>query len=122
METAMISVTVKPGATRWVLITTLVVLLSALALFAQGNFGRILGSVKDPTGAVLPGATVSVVDTQRGLARTVTTDEAGLFNAPTLTPGTYTGPVEFPGFKTLSRENVVVEGGSEIQIDLTIEP
>src|SRR5256885_10491159 len=52
----------------------------------------------------------------------VTSDEAGLYNAPTLIPGTYTVRVEFPGFKTLSRENVVVEVGSEIRVELTIEP
>src|SRR5438552_13174542 len=122
MESAMTSVTVKPRMTGCVLITTLVVLLFSLAIFAQANFGRILGSVKDPTGAVLPGASISIVDTQRGLARTVTTDEAGLYNAPTLIPGTYTVRVEFPGFKTLARENVVLEVGQEIRVDLTIEP
>src|SRR5438046_2861219 len=118
----MTSVTSKRRMISCVFSTTLVVLLFSLALFAQGNFGRILGSVKDPTGAVLPGATVNIIDTQRGLARTVTTDEAGLYNAPTLTPGTYVVRVEFPGFKTLSRENVVVEVGSEIRVELTIEP
>src|SRR5437667_3047080 len=122
MENAMTSVRLKPRMTGCVLITSLLVLLFSLALSAQGNFGRILGSVKDPTGAVMPGATVNIIDTQRGLARTVTSDEAGLYNAPTLTPGTYTVRVEFPGFKTLSRENVVVEVGSEIRVDLTIEP
>src|SRR5438093_12283399 len=122
MESAMTSVTVKPRMTGCVLITTLVVLLFSFAIFAQANFGRILGSVKDPTGAVLPGASISIIDTQRGLARTVTTDEAGLYNAPTLIPGTYTVRVEVPGFKTLSRENVVVEVGSETRVDLTIEP
>ena len=114
--------TLRSRMTMCVFSTTLVVLLFSFALSAQGNFGRILGSVKDPTGAVLPGATVNIIDTQRGLARTVTTDEAGLYNAPTLTPGTYTVRVEFPGFKTLSRENVVVEVGFEIRLDLTIEP
>ena len=118
----MTSVTSKRRMISCVFSTTLVVLLFSFALSAQGNFGRILGSVKDPTGAVLPGARVNIIDTQRGLARTVTTDEAGLYNAPTLTPGTYTVRVEFPGFKTLSRENVVVEVGSEIRLDLTIEP
>src|SRR5207249_695529 len=122
METAMTSVTVKPRMTGCVLITTLLVLLFSFAIFAQANFGRILGSVKDPTGAVLPGAGVSLIDTQRGLARTVTTDEAGLYNAPTLIPGMYTVRVEFPGFKTLARENVVLEVGQEIRVDLTIEP
>src|SRR5437867_10423076 len=122
VESAMTSVTVKPRITGCVLIATLVVLLFSFAIFAQANFGRILGSVKDPTGAVLPGASISIIDTQRGLARTVTTDEAGLYNAPTLIPGTYTVRVEFPGFKTLSRENVVVEVGSEIRVELTIDP
>src|SRR5438093_8056655 len=118
----MTSVTSKRRITLCLFSTTLVVLLFSVTLIAQGNFGRILGSVKDPTGAVLPGATVNIIDTQRGLTRTVTSDEAGLYNAPTLIPGTYTVRVEFPGFKTLSRENVVVEVGSEIRVDLTIEP
>src|SRR6266516_1895721 len=118
----MTSVTSKRRMISCVFCTTLVVLLFSFALSAQGNFGRILGSVKDPTGAVLPGATVNFIDTQRGLARTVTTDEAGLYNAPTLIPGTYTVRVEFPGFKTLARENVVLEVGQEIRVDLIIEP
>src|SRR6266571_3573752 len=122
METAMTSAALKIRLAQCVFIMTLVVLLCSFALFAQGNFGRILGRVKDPTGAVLPGATVNIIDTQRGLARTLTTDEVGQYNAPTLIPGTYTDRVEFPGFKTLDRGNVVVEVGSEIRVDLTIEP
>ncbi len=118
----MTSGTLRSRMTTCVLSTTLVVLLFCFALFAQANFGRILGAVTDPTGAVLPGARVSILDTQRGLARTVTTDEAGQYNAPTLIPGTYTVRVEFPGFKTLDRGNVVVEVGKEIRVDLTIEP
>src|SRR6202011_657185 len=91
------------------------VLLFSLALFAQGNFGRILGTITDQTGAVLPGATVSVIDTQRGLARTLTTDQAGEYNAPTLIPGAYTVRVEAKGFKSLNRENVVLEVGQEVR-------
>src|SRR5439155_18836696 len=60
METAMTSVTLKPRMTTCVFSTTLVVLFFSFALSAQGNFGRILGSVKDPTGAVLPGAKVNI--------------------------------------------------------------
>src|SRR5262249_15731730 len=110
----MTSVTLRPRITTCMLSTTVVVLLFCLALFAQGNLGRILGRVTDPTGAVLPGSTISIIDKDRGLARTVTTDEAGQYNAPTLIPGTYTVRVEFPGFKTLDRGEVVVEGGQEI--------
>src|SRR5437867_3495500 len=121
----MTSVTLKARMTGCALIATLVVLLFlcfSFALFAQGNFARILGTVTDPTGAVIPGATVSIIDKDRGLARTLTTEEAGLYNAPNLIPGTYTVRAELPGFKRLDRENVVVEVGSEIRVDLTIEP
>src|SRR6202007_315145 len=93
----------------------------SLSLFGQAN-GRILGTVTDQTGAVLPGAKVSIIDTQRGLARTLTTDQAGEYNAPNLVPGTYTVRVEFQGFKALDRQNVLVEIGKEVRIDLTPEP
>src|SRR5258708_30966583 len=98
------------------------VLLFSLALFAQANFGRILGTVTDQTGAVLAGATVSVIDTQRGLARTLTTDQAGEYNAPTLIPGTYSVRVEANGFKRLDRQNVVIEVCKEVRVDLTPQP
>src|SRR5437660_2653882 len=118
----MTSVTVRSRITTCVFSTSLVVLLFSLTLFAQANLGRIFGTVTDQTGAVLPGAQISIIDKDRGHARSLTTDEAGQYNAPTLIPGTYTVRVEFPGFKTLDRENVVVEVGKEILVDLTIEP
>src|SRR5216684_438616 len=108
--------------TRCMLGTILGILLFSLSLFAQGNFGRILGTVTDQTGAVLPGATVSIIDTQRGLARTLATDAAGEYNAPTLTPSTYTVRVEAKGFKVLDRQNVVLEVGKEVRVDLTPQP
>jgi len=107
-------------STMRVLSTILGVLLFSLALFAQD--GRILGTITDQTGAVLPGATVSVIDTQRGLVRTLTTDAAGEYNAPTLNPGTYTVRVAAKGFKTLDRQNVVIEVGKEVRVDLTPQP
>src|SRR5712692_2777755 len=59
-ETPMKSVTLNAAPARNVLATILGVLLFSGALFAQGSFGRILGTVTDQTGAVLPGATVTV--------------------------------------------------------------
>src|SRR6516225_298834 len=97
------------------------VLLFSLSLFGQAN-GRILGTITDPSGAVIAGATVSIIDTQRGLARTLTTDQAGEYNAPTLIPGTYTVRVEAKGFQTVNRENVLIEVGKEIRVDLTPAP
>jgi uncharacterized surface anchored protein len=99
----------------------LVVLLFSLPLFGQAS-GRILGTVTDQSGAVISGAKVSVIDTQRGLARTLTTDSAGEYSAPNLIPGTYTVRVEANGFQTLNRENVAVEVGQEIRVDVTPRP
>src|ERR1700680_1541370 len=98
------------------------VLLFSLSLFSQGNFGRILGIVTDQTGGVISGATVTVIDTQRGVARTLTTDNAGEYNVPTLNPSTYTVRVEAKGFKKLERQNIVLEVGKEVRVDVTVQP
>src|SRR6202049_5067665 len=119
------SVTLQTARARTIMCvlgTILGVLLFSFALFAQGNFGRILGTVIDQSGAVIAGATVSVIDTQRGLARTLTTDQAGEYNAPNLIPGTYTVRVEAKGFQTVNRENVLLEVGKEVRVDLTPRP
>jgi carboxypeptidase family protein len=104
------------------LVVTLGVLLFSLSLFSQGNFGRILGIVTDQTGGVISGATVTVIDTQRGVARTLTTDNAGEYNVPTLNPSTYTVRVEAKGFKKLERQNIVLEVGKEVRVDVTVQP
>ncbi len=104
------------------LVGTMGVLLVCLPLFSQGNFGRILGAITDQSGGVVAGATVTIVDTQRGVARTLKTDDAGEYNAPTLIPGTYTVRAEAKGFKTVERQNVVLEVGKEVRVDLTVQP
>src|SRR6202162_5575854 len=98
------------------------VLLFCLPAFSQGSFGRILGTVTDQSGGVVVGATVSVVDTERGVTRTLTTDDAGAFNAPNLTAGNYTVRVEAKGFKKLERQSVVLEVGHEVRVDFIVQP
>ena len=82
--------------------------LICLPLFSQGNLGRILGTVTDQTGGVMGGTIVTVLDVARGAPRTLTTDEAGQYNAPNLTPGLYTVLVEAAGFKTAESANILV--------------
>jgi hypothetical protein len=98
------------------------VLLLCLPAFSQGSFGRILGTVTDQSGGVVAGATVTVIDTQRGVNRTLITDDAGAYNAPNLTAGIYTVRVEAKGFKKLERQNVAIEVGHEVQVDLLLQP
>jgi hypothetical protein len=101
---------------------TMGVLLLCLPVFSQGSFGRILGTVVDQSGGVISGATVTITDKDRGVARTLTTDAAGEYNAPTLIPGTYTVRAEAKGFKTIDRQNVEVGVGREVRVDLTVQP
>jgi hypothetical protein len=100
----------------------LAVLLLCVPAFSQGNLGRIMGTVTDTSGGVVSGATVSVIDTARGITRTLTTDDAGEYNAPNLTPGEFTVRAEAKGFKKLDRQGVDVGVGKEVRIDLILQP
>jgi hypothetical protein len=98
------------------------VLFLCLPAYSQGSFGRILGTITDQSGGVISGATVTVVDTERGVTRTLTTDDAGAYNAPSLTAGSYTVRAESKGFKRIERQGVVIEVGHEVRVDLTLQP
>src|SRR5882762_3520353 len=97
-------------------------LLLSLPLFSQGSSGRILGTVTDQSSGVITGATVTVLDKDRGVTRTLTTDDAGVYNAPNLTPGNYTVRAEAKGFKVFERQNLALEVGKELRIDATLQP
>src|SRR5260370_28547628 len=79
----------------------------AIALFsfavvasAQEITGSISGTVKDPNGAAVAGATVTITDAQKKtVVRTATTDDSGTFSAPDLTSAVYDITVEAPNFK-----------------------
>ena len=90
-------------------------------LFPQGSAGRILGSITDQTGAVIPGVIVAIRDVDRGTVRTLATDEAGAYNAPNLLPGTYTIRVELAGFTTVERQNIKLEVGQDIRVDVALQ-
>jgi hypothetical protein len=104
------------------LVGTMGLLLLCLPAFSQGNFGRILGSVTDQSGGVVANATVSVIDTERNVSRTLSTDEAGEYNAPNLTPSTYTVRADAKGFKRIERQGVGLGVGKEIRVDLVVQP
>jgi hypothetical protein len=76
----------------------LAVLVGSSQLFAQGNAGRIIGSVTDQSGGAMAGALVTVTDNARGISRTLMTDNSGEYNAPNLIPGTYSVRAEVKGF------------------------
>src|SRR5438445_4752324 len=93
-------------AVRFGVVLLLLVLVPSLAL-AQGQSGSIAGTVKDASGAVLPGVTVEVASPALiEKVRSATTDGSGQFKITTLRTGTYTVTFTLPGFSTVKRENV----------------
>jgi hypothetical protein len=97
-------------------------LLVCVPLFSQGNLGRLTGTITDQSGGVIAGATVTVKDVERGVSRTLTTGDSGEYNAPNLLPGTYAVRAEANGFKAVERENILLEVGKEIRVDLPLQP
>src|SRR5580704_17744938 len=87
-----------------------------------GDFGSIVGAVTDTSGGAIAGVAVTVFDVQRGVARTLETDATGQYNAPNLTPGTYKVRAEFKGFRTIERQNILIEVGQQIRVDLSLQP
>lgn len=83
--------------------------------------GSITGRVVDGDGLVLPGATVTVAETNTGFTRTVATAETGAFVIPNLDPGTYTITVEMPGFAALKRADMALTAGSNVTLDLRMQ-
>jgi hypothetical protein len=104
------------------IVTSLFLLLacSCIAL-GQVTTGTILGTVRDSTGAVVPGATVTITDTGKGTVSTYTTDANGDYNAPFLIPGTYNVVVEKGGFKRAVSNNVVLDVDQHARTDFNME-
>jgi protocatechuate 3,4-dioxygenase beta subunit len=75
-----------------------------------GAASSISGSVTDPNGAIVPGASVTITNTATNQSITTTTGSDGSYQSSTLTPGTYSVTINSPGFKRHRIENVVVGG------------
>jgi hypothetical protein len=102
--------------------------ISGGSLLAQVTSGSITGSVIDNTGALIPGATVTITSRAIGVTRTVTANEVGAFVVPNLVPGEYTIRVEAQGFKQLEKTGIQLSatdrlnlGNLEMQVGGTTE-
>ncbi len=102
------------------LLITLILLLSA-PTFAQSSTSRITGSIRDSTGAVVPGASVTVVNEATGLSQTQTTTDSGLYAFPAMPVGDYTITVEKPGFKKYQQTTNALTVGTPLTVDAVME-
>lgn len=106
------------NAWRYLLVAFLVVLISSVT-WAQQETGQIVGTISDPTGAVVPGAKVTVKSVATSAERSVTTSNTGAYAITNLLPGTYDLAAEAQGFTTARRQVVVTVGG-KITLDLSL--
>jgi hypothetical protein len=96
----------------------LAVLLGMLA-YGQSDLGSIAGFVKDPSGAVVPKAKVSVRNLS-GLERSTTTNDSGYYIITNIPPGTYTMSVEAPGFKKYTTSNNKLDPSATLTLDAAL--
>ena len=101
-------------------IAAVVLLLGGPQGFAQSERARIIGTVTDPQGAVLPGAQVTVTNVATGIATQTTTDRDGYYQAPELPIGAYKVKVEHEGFKTVETEAYKLEINQAQRIDVRV--
>ena len=91
------------------------------AVLWAGTTGTISGTVKDPSAAVIPGATVIVTNTAMGIQNKATTDDKGGYEFPSLPVGRYDLQVAVEGFTPQKRSGLVIDADSSLRIDLTVE-
>src|SRR5438552_9704200 len=89
-------------------------------ILAQGT-AQINGTVRDQTGAVLPGVEVTVTQNDTGITRSAITNETGSYVLPNLPIGPYRLEASLPGFRTYARTGIVLEVNSSPAINIVLE-
>jgi hypothetical protein len=98
----------------------LLVLFHAPALRAQVLYGSIVGTVRDSTGGVLPGAAVTITHNDTKATRETATDGTGSYRFSTVQTGTYTVVVKLTGMQTFTRDDVPVTLNSVARVDVSL--
>jgi hypothetical protein len=101
--------------------TALAALICAEQAGAQITRGALSGTVRDATGAVVPGATVSVRSVDTNQTRTAVTDTQGFYRVGALEPGRYTVRIELAGFSTVENRDIPVRTASEVTLNVELK-
>jgi hypothetical protein len=110
----------KVRITRWVVACALAAIAISGTAIAQTVTGEIRGTVRDSSGGVLPGVTVTAVNADTGLKRAETTDVAGGFVFPSLPIGRYTIAAELEGFRRTEKTGFTLDADARITADLAL--
>jgi len=104
-------------------ILLILVLFAAFGVYgnAQTSKGILSGAVRDASGAVIPGATVTVTNQDTGESRTVKSESSGAYRIDAISPGNYKVHVENPGFQKFDANNVIIRPSQVTSFDPTIQ-
>src|ERR1700678_3309612 len=108
---------------RWtaVCLVTAISIFVPASLFAQGASGRILGRIADPTGAVLAGAKITLLNEATGISRDAKANDSGDYTFIEVAPGTYTVQFELAGFKKNVQKSVIVDVNQVVTLNSTLQ-
>ena len=101
--------------------TVVFICLLALTAVGQTTTGALKGTVNDPGGAVVAGATVTIVNNATGAERTAVGNSEGAFDFQALQPGTYTISIEAKGFRKAVARDILVSVGSTADVKIALE-
>ena len=105
---------------KTLLVVTVVASFAACCLYAQ-TFGEVTGRVTDSSGAIIPGASVTLTNTNTNAVRSVVTTEAGAYTFPSIAPGFYRLRAELPGFKAAASEPFEVQVQQVVRLDVVLQ-
>jgi hypothetical protein len=106
----------------YITLAALILLLASQSVFAQVDEGSISGLVQDPTGAVVPNAQVTLLNTDQGTTLATTTNSAGEYTFSPVRIGKYSVTVTAPGFSNTNQQNLVVTVGLALQANVQLKP
>jgi hypothetical protein len=96
-------------------------LLFSSSSYAQTVTGTILGTIRDPSGAVLPRVNIVVTNVETNITSSFVTDDTGGYVVPLLKPGTYRVKASHPGFKTTVHDGVILTVEQKARVDITLD-
>src|SRR6516225_5911950 len=94
-----------------------VVQLFTVTSLAQSTFGEFVGTVRDPSGAVIPGVMITVKNLGTSATRTAVANETGSYTVVNLEPGEYEITMEQPGFQKVTRSNLQLLARQTVRVD-----
>lgn len=114
-------VDVRVSGFKSLLMVFICLLVISEGMLWAGTTGSISGTLKDPTGAVIPRATVQAINIAQGVHNRIESDDSGSFTFPSLPVGRYELQIEASGFRIEKRIGLVIDADTVLKIDATLQ-